>query len=56
MHPMNADLYAVLLVVAVVLSIVAVVQSGLRSLLAWACVLGFFALAWDAAAWAGWFR
>jgi hypothetical protein len=53
---MDADPYAAFLVVAVVLALVALLRAGSRSLLAWACLVGFGALAYDAVAWAGWFR
>jgi hypothetical protein len=55
MHYMNADLAAVLLVAALLFAIVSVIRSELRSLLAWACVLGFLVLAWDYTVSAGWF-
>lgn len=50
MSLISVDLYAVLMVVGLVLAIVAVAQSGARSILAWACVVVFAALAWNAVA------
>lgn len=51
---LDADFYAVLAVVGFILAVVALVQSTGRSVLAWACVLVFFAIAWNAVAVAQW--
>lgn len=56
MHYMNSDLAAVFLIAALVFAVVSLVRSELRSLLAWACVIGFFVLAWDYTVNTGWFR
>lgn len=55
MELLDADVYALLVCAGLLLALVAVVQSSARSLLAWACLVAFFALAWNAVALAGWF-
>lgn len=55
MHLLDADFNALLLVVAFVLAVIAVFAARGASLLAWACILAFGALAWNGCAVANWF-
>lgn len=47
---MDPTLLAVLLGAAFVLAVVVLIQTKATSIVAWACVLGFGALAWNAIA------
>jgi hypothetical protein len=47
---LDPTLYAVLVCVGFVLAVVVLAQSRLVSVLAWACTVVFFALAWNALA------
>lgn len=50
MSTMDSGLFAAFCIAGLVLAAVVVFQSKFQSILAWACIVVFFALAWNAIA------